>query len=345
MAKKRPEYRQRIPHEHKGIQVNFCKRPGCPNFGIPAEVNIKGLKLPPVIDLATGRRHRDNYKLSDNKLVCHGHNCKAEMPIKSNKGIFEEYARMSEYLSLQAATEATCPDKNCTNHGIPVSAGTIHYYKDGRHKSGAIRYICRACSRNLSVNDNPAKGQNKRELNGIIFRLLVNKVPLQRICEVVQISMPSLYDKIDFFHKQCQLFAGHHEQRLRYLHIKRLQISVDRQDYMVNWSDTLDKRNVIIHALGSADNRTGFVFGIHLNVDAEAKKNEIEAAAKACGDYEKKPAFREYARYWLEPDFEESRTQQRLTGKGKKKLLDSIAESYAEAELREDIESFEQMTA
>ena len=33
----------------------------------------------------------------------------------------------------------------------------------------------------------------------------------------------------------------------------------------------------------------------------------VEAAAKACGDYEKKSAFREHARYWLEPDYEQSR--------------------------------------
>lgn len=343
MRIERQHYRQRIPNAHEGIQVNFCKKPGCPNFGTPAQVSIKGLKLPHIVDSRTGKKHRDNYTLSDGTLVCHA--CKAEMPMKSNKGIFEEFARINDYLIPKVVAEKTCSNEECANHSIPVSAGNEHYYKDGKQKTGAQRYACRACSKIFSVNDDPASRQNKRELNGIIFRLLVNKMPLQRICEVAEISMSALYDKIDFFYEQCRLFAGSQERRFPELSIKRLQISVDRQDYMLNWTDTLDKRNVIVHALGSADNRTGFVFGMHLNIDTEAKRDEIEAAAKSCGDYEKRPALREYARYWLTPDFEESRKQKRFAVAINKKLLDSIDQSYAEAELREDIESFEQMTA
>ncbi len=34
---------------------------------------------------------------------------------------------------------------------------------------------------------------------------------------------------------------------------------------MINWSDADDRRNIIFHAVGSADNTTGYVLGLHLN--------------------------------------------------------------------------------
>jgi hypothetical protein len=42
--------------------------------------------------------------------------------------------------------------------------------------------------------------QKKPHKNIQIFQLLVNKMPFKRICETADISMPSLYDKIEFFY-------------------------------------------------------------------------------------------------------------------------------------------------
>jgi transposase-like protein len=344
MPKKRPTYEQRIPLAHEGIQINFCKNPECFNFGIPALENIKGLPLPSV---AGGcNRNRDNYTIVGEKnLRCHF--CGQEPPMKSNKGIYDEFSRMWAYLEQKPPRDRACPNEKCSNSigKIEVSSGSPHYHKDGKNKSGAQRYVCRACDHKFSLNDNPAAGQKKSSQNDLIFRLLVNKMPLQRICEVVQISMSTLYSKIDFLFEQCQAFAASHERNLPNLSIRRLQISVDRQDYIVNWDDTLDKRNVIIHALGSSDNRSGFVFGMHPNIDPAVKREVVEEDAKGVGDYDRKPPFRQYARYWLAPDFNQPRVRVASKKSGKQKLIESIAETYAEAELRQDIEAFDEMSA
>jgi hypothetical protein len=158
--------------------------------------------------------------------------------------------------------------------------------------------------------------------------------------------MPTLYDKIDFFYRQCLAFAGSHERRLADLNIVKLQVSVDRQEYIVNWSNTNDKRNTRINAIGSADNRSGFVFGMHLNIDTEAKKEDVEDAAKRCGDMEKDPAFREHARFWLDKDYEVlSRQKLEFVPSGKAEVIPAIAESDAELSYRADVEAFEQMNA
>lgn len=115
--------------------------------------------------------------------------------------------------------------------------------------------------------------------------------------------MPTLYDKIDFIHRQCLAFVASREAKLlEGLAIKRLYIAVDRQDYMVNWTKAGDKRNVVMHAVGSADNETGYVFGLHLNFDPGFDVSQIEKAAEACGDLEVRGPFRQYARVWLSKD-------------------------------------------
>lgn len=344
MKKKEERTQGRIPESFNSIQVNFCKDPKCPNFGIPALENIKGIKLPAKTEENAGKRRRDNYTVIGAKGIrCH--KCGAEFPMKSNKGIYEEYSRFREYLSPAPVTEKACHNQECINYGIPVSAGTQYYYRDGKRKSLAQRYKCRKCGCIVTMNLDPATNQNKREVNALIFKLLVNKMPLQRICEVAEISMPTLYNKIDFIYKQCRAFAGRQENRLRDLHLDRLQISVDRQEYMLNWTETVDKRNVVIYALGSSDNRSGFVFGMHSNIDTDVNRADVEAEAEDCGDYENRPPFRKFARFWLPPDFAEARGRKKVTKTANKTLQDDLEESYEETALREDVESFEEITS
>jgi hypothetical protein len=71
----------------------------------------------------------------------------------------------------------------------------------------------------------------------------------------------------------------------------------------------------------------------------------VEEDAKGVGDYDRKPPFRQYARYWLAPDFNQPRVRVASRKSGKQKLIESIAETYAEAELRQDIEAFDEMSA
>ncbi len=67
--------------------------------------------------------------------------------------------------------------------------------------------------------------------------------------------------------------------------ISRLYLGVHRQDYVVNWTRHADRRNVMLHAVGIADNNTGYVFGMHLNYDASLDSEIIETDALNIGDY------------------------------------------------------------
>jgi transposase-like protein len=322
----------RIPPEHSGIQVNFCKNPECENYGIAA-------------DQCTGRgAQRDRYAVVSAGrhypvLECRA--CGEYPPLKSNQGIAEEHERLSAYLSVPP--EASCPDADCANHGVGVSAGSPHYRSYGTTRSGSKRYRCNACTKTFSVGYSTV-GQKQPHKNRLIFQLLLNKSPFRRWCEIADIARGTLYPKIDFLHRQCLAFVGHRERHLlQGFSIPRLYLGVDRQDYIVNWTQREDKRNVQFTAVGSADNATQYVFGMHLNFDPDVEADVIEHEAAILGDPRAQRPFRRHARLWLASDYAAAQQRGMNTPSGTDGTLNgAVAARYKDAESRSDVEVFEE---
>ena len=331
---------ERVPIEVGTIQVNFCKNPQCRNFGIPAST----------IRQPRGRgsveRSRDTYSIAGTgrgtpMLRCSF--CGQYPTIKNNKGIYEELTRFWKPFNRIAIL--TCPNQGCPNHHIDVEEGKIHYHSFGRTKAGSIRYRCKVCGRTFITASPPTIRHRKPHKNAAVFRLIVNKVPFRRICEVEGITMSTLYRKIDFIHRQCVSFAAEREQILPTMPFARLYVGVDGQDYMLNWANADDRRNIIFHAIGSADNTTGYVLGLHLNFDPSLDSGEIETDAIASGDYELKPAYRKYARLWLRGDYIEAIKKARAQRFGIHggSLRDNIAATYEDVGKRDDLEAFDNL--
>lgn len=140
-----------------------------------------------------------------------------------------------------------------------------------------------------------------------MFLALVNKGSIKGISRMRELSPKTVYDKISFLHQKCIEFARDREREMRSAQLGRLYIGVDRQDYVVNWSDRDVKRNVQLTAVGSADNRTGYVFGMHANFEPGVDREKVEAEAILLGDFDgRDPSLRRYARYWMEPDFKQA---------------------------------------
>lgn len=273
--------------------------------------------------------------------MLHCHACGEYPPVKSNVAIREEVERLSSYLKQRIAP--SCPNVACDNHGVGVRADSNAYQAFGKTASGGQRYRCKACGRTFTVRKATA-GQRTPHKNKIVFSLLMNKAPFRRIGEVADINPKTLYDKIDFLRRQSLAFAAHRERQLQEgLPIPRLYIGVDRQDYMVNWTRREDKRNVRLTAVGSADNATGYVFGMHLNFDPDLEASRIETESKACGDFELPHPFRRHARLWLEADYQAAVLSHRATPVRvmHPSLSAQVAARYDEAKEREDIEDFE----
>ena len=329
----------RIPDGATGIQVNHCKNPLCLNFGRPAseEKQPRGA--------GSSERGRDSYTVTSGStprtqsIVCNL--CGETLPMKSNLAIKEELDRISGY--LKPGPESTCPDQECCNHNIVVSIPKA-YQSFGKTSTGSRRYRCKACNKTFSVNANPTSRQRLTEKNDEIFRLLVSKVPLKRMCELAGVNIRTLYRKIDFIHRRCLAFAGAQENRLPGLSIQRLYLSTDRQVHLINWRNADEKSNIFLNALGTADNKSGYVFGINVNYDPDMDAEQVEQdALNSDADLVPVP-FRRYARVWLKRDYTNAlgnKTRQRSSGK---RLRDNIQEVYNDSVSREDIEISEEQT-
>jgi len=335
----------RIPEAVGGIQVNFCKKPTCKNFGIPASTKTQ----------SRGRyfiaKERDPYKLNGDKrktsITCK--DCGEGTVVKSNKAIVEEYERLTSYL-FRKPTDPSCPNKECLNHALGISTGKVNYSSFGKTKSGSSRYLCKACNKTFSVGTATLR-QKKPHKNSEVFRLIMNKTAFKRACEIADIGMRTVFNKIDFIHEQCLAFVGNRERKLfnGEVPIKRLYLSVDCQVYTVNWSNTNDKRNIVMSAIGSADNTTGYIFGMNLNFDPSVNPKEIEKKVSATDDYQKPAAYREYARLWTYQDYIDARVRNPKRRVAEKEdggpLRDGIESVYNDAVSREDVESFESPNA
>lgn len=288
----------RVPEAHAGIQVNFCRNPTCRNFGVvPSQESQQGKH-------GRGGVRTDFYKVvggrtSKAMLVCAI--CGETYLLRSNRAVAEEFERMTRFLEPNPGP--ACPREGCINGAIPVKAHADCYYSYGRTKSGSTRYQCKACGKTFSIAAHSTLRQKRPEVNEQVFKLLMNKSPLRRICEVVGIHPVTLYSKIDFIYRQTELFTSSQESRLlRDIDLGTMYLSIDRQDHLTNWGTQLDRRNVVLHAIATADDTTGFVMGMHLDYDPEVDIREAELDAMETGDKELDYAFRRYARIVLPGD-------------------------------------------
>lgn len=329
----------RIPNsDPAGIQVNFCKNPACANYGVPALVTLgaPGLKV--------GDRYRA-VGVGANAAGLWCVLCDERPTVKSNVAIGEELGRMLREITPELAPG--CPQEGCANHGVSAEgAGLSSYQRFGKTTTGSLRFRCKACRHLFSIPQVATTRQRAADKNRMIFNLLVNKSPMRRICKVMEIGPETLYQRIGFFYDQSIAYAASKEARLLDgMPITRLYVSVDRQDYLINWSTQTDRRNVMLHAVSSADNVSGFIFGIHLDFDPAMDADAVEADASAIDDHKYAHAFRRYSRVWLQADY--SDLVRGLGGKKRRRLLAAavtpgvvgdVKDVYAELEGRDDVE-------
>lgn len=317
-----------FPREYNGIQVNTCKSFHCVNFGISPYSDIEDGDQSKKV-----AKHHPRYTTSGNgkneaAIICKEcrkskaiiENIQASWMLKSNEAVFQEFHRHWKYLDKTV----TCPNENCVSH----TTSTHSIKKRGLTKKGTQRYHCKLCNRSFTVEPH-RKPQKRSEVNRRIFDLLLCRVPLRKIARHLNISTRTVYLKIDFLHQQCLKFAAYHESKLINGKVdlpSKIHLSTDRQVLISNWKRHEDKRCVEIYGIGTACQKTGYVFGYHLNYDDAIPQAKLEKIAKESNDIAKPKHHRKTARAWTNSDFEESINQSAARKKKKIQLSESMSE-------------------
>ena len=274
-----------------GLQVNVCRNLQCRNYGVPPLGRV---------DRGSNPVTTDDYRAVGVGNGQHGLCCKAcgeSFTSKSNLAVAEELQRLREQSA--PVDEVGCATKSCPNYRSCETVPPSRYQSYGRSAGGSRRWRCKACRKTFTIPTRATLRQRQPDKNELIFRLLINKSPMRRICEVADIHSAVLYQRIGFLYRQCILAAAAVETPLASRSFLHMGIAVDRQEHVVNWSSQFDRRVTQLSAVASADVGSGFVFGTHLDYDPRFDVHDLDLAARECGDAEKPEAFRRYARVFL----------------------------------------------
>lgn len=324
----------RLPPAHKQIEFHFCRNIHCRNYAQYPQETEKWSH-------ATGM---GAYRLSGGKssavvLICKL--CNRSFPVKSNVALSEEVERCwRPFTNLKL----TCPNAACERTVPRSSRKRVLFAAFGSTKSGQPRYKCNSCGTTFSRTGRIPRKLQREGLDSQIATLLVNKMPMRRICETAEVSPSVLYNQITRCHDLAEAFAARAEEDLiKTLHLRRVYLAVDRQDHVFNWGSSFDRRNALLQVVASADNATGYVFATHMNFDADMEPELIERDAVLSGDYEKPYHFRKYARVWLQREYNDdyhtlTREKKRVKGQSlKNEIIDGYTGDGEEKPDNEDI--------
>ncbi len=70
----------------------------------------------------------------------------------------------------------------------------------------------------------------------------MNQSPINQVMEMTELSANAIYKKIDMFYKRCVSFVQAREEQLKTMDLPPMQLSSDRQECTVNWTQRKDKR-------------------------------------------------------------------------------------------------------
>lgn len=282
------------PEACDGLQVNFCRNVDCPNFGIPRQADQNS----PVPINRDGREVA--YTMVGDKerpqMVCK--HCGSKFELKSNISIIRERDRINRFYNH--VDYISCPNEECESHFRSIDSHQDSYQKFGYTTKKVPRLKCKNCGKTFT-NSRRDSNHALSHHNFTILKLLMNHSPINRICEIVSVAPKTIYDKINYFEKQFLSFVSRREQQIPSM--KRLYIGTDQQYYTINWEKRTDKRNIIIKAIATTDNESGYCFGIHTNLDERLSQDELEVLSLSVKDNLKTPPYRYYANYWTEEDY------------------------------------------
>ena len=252
--------KSRIPGESGGIQINFCKNPNCANFGVAALQRTAAPRL--------SQAHQSDTTASPQPapdIRCCVVSCAKNCPrSKATLQCMKNWIACCSRCRCQLSRVVPTTPVSITEFGVSTYAS--RYQRFGQTAGGSIRYRCKACKRLFTQVRRSTLRQRQSDPTKWCSRLLVNKSPMRRICEVAGINAETLYQRIDFFAEQCRLLQPHE---------KPAAADEDFASEHRGWTGKLHRQ--LVRPVGSPQHPTGrarvgghesgYVFGMHLNFD------------------------------------------------------------------------------
>ncbi|RBP04243.1 insertion element protein [Rossellomorea aquimaris] len=275
------------------LQLNVCVNPYCKWQGLQQEKfhNLKG--KPSRYKLTSPSPEQKQIQCNPDPIQTNpGVTLGCKTVALSNWSITEEIERLVRINSVKDdIPEYTFHKEGCTKQDCTPFNSPSLFYKQGKSEStGAQQWQCKTCRKKTTLQPTNAQSltykQKRSEINLLLTKLLLNKNPVNRTCEILGISKGTYYDKIRFIYRRCLEFLERHEtQPLQNKEFKEMWINTDKLTYHLNnvrkkgmsKSKYRDLEDSVFptHVVVSADVFSRYVFRSDVSYDWDISLDEI----------------------------------------------------------------------
>lgn len=221
-----------------GVQYNCCANPFCKNYGFPQEKF--NLKNKPSRYRVYGPEDRKRLLCNPDKQDPNGIptlGCATET--YSNWSIVEEINRLIRVNSVVPfEKDYIFHNENCLKDTNPFEHPK-EFYKRGVSSSNSQKFQCKECKKITNVlptkRECTTYHQQRNDILHQFARMLINKVPVSRTCELLGIGRGTYYSKLEWLYRCCLEFLEDKETKaLTEKNFNDIWLNTDKLKYVLN---------------------------------------------------------------------------------------------------------------
>ncbi|MFC0474532.1 insertion element protein [Robertmurraya beringensis] len=129
--------------------------------------------------------------------------------------------------------------EGCTaNHLTPFDKPD-GFYKQGKTLNNSQRWQCKVCKKKTSILPNKRQSttyrQKRNDILPMFAKLLLNKMPISRTCDILEIGVGTYYQKLEWLYRCCLEFLEKYETTpLDNMSFKEMWLNTDKMHYNLN---------------------------------------------------------------------------------------------------------------
>lgn len=290
--------------EYHNIQMNRCDNPYCKWFGLEQHR----------FESAKGKPSR--YRLSGAKggtshaIVCNPDptttigkmTWKCTTNALSNWSIAEEIKRLATHDRVQDwEPEYEFHRGSCLKHDITPFATPNHFYRRGKSSGKSQKWQCKTCKKITNVlperRETTTYHQQRNDILPTYVALILNRTPVKRVCEILEISSDTYYRKLEWMYRRCLEFLERYESvPLQNKQFDSLWLNTDKLQYNLNnvrkkghgskFYDMIEVKKPQTNIVVTADVDSRYVFRADVAYDWDITLDDIERDTKElCEDH------------------------------------------------------------
>jgi hypothetical protein len=280
--------------EKHQIQYNFCTNPYCKWHGLPQE-KFTSVKSKPSRYRLSGRGKGERQSIICNddpvgiiKGVTWG--C-ITMPV-SNWSVAEEIKRLVRIETIKdMEPDYQFHKENCDNGDATPLREPNLFYKQGKSKVGAQVWQCKTCKKKTNLmptrKQSTTYNQKRNDILPSFTRDLLNRTPVTRTCEKLEIGVSTYYHKLEWVYRRCLEFLERHEKTaLARMEFPVMWLNTDKMIYSLNnvrkkgqggrEFDDVEESQFPTHIVVTADVHSQYVFRTDVAYDWDIELDEIK---------------------------------------------------------------------